>query len=255
MNNLTVQKVEQSISYDQKRIELIKNTVCKGASNEELELFLHTCKRTGLDPIAKQIYSVPRGNTRTIQVGIDGLRLIADRTGRYIPGREATYTYDKNGNIESATAYVKKLACDGSWHEVSCTAFFSEFNAKQGLWSKMPRVMLAKCAEAQCLRKCFPGEMSGVYAEDEMHQADVKPIDMPVVEEKPKLTDEQATEIKSMIFETDEEYHDQFMKRIKSLYNADDFNQIPSDAYGRIKIAVQKKIEDLRKAEQVEVVS
>lgn len=163
--------------FSESQIELIKNHICKGASNEELAYFIQVCKKTGLDPFSKQIYSVPRGGQRTIQVGIDGLRLIADRTGRYIPGREPTYTYDKNGNLEAATAYVKKLAKDGTWHECASTAYWSEFNAGQGLWKKMPRTMLAKCAEAACLRKCFPGEMSGIYAEDEMHQADIKPTD------------------------------------------------------------------------------
>lgn len=169
-----VEKVNSDWPDD--KIRILKNTVCKGASDEELQLFMHVCVRTGLDPFMKQIHSVPRGGQRLIITGIDGLRLIADRTGRYSPGKEATIVYDATGNnIVSATAYIKKMTLDGTWHEVSATAHWSEYNpGSSPIWKKMPHVMLAKCAESAALRKAFPAEMSAVYSEEEMHQAKVK---------------------------------------------------------------------------------
>lgn len=158
--------------FNPDQIELIKNSICKGASHEELQFFLMACQRSGLDPFAKQIYSVPRGNQRTIQTSIDGFRLIADRTGKYAPGREPTFSYDKNGNLEAATSYVMKQTRDGTWHEVSANAHFNEYNAGSPLWKKMPRCMLSKCAESLALRKAFPAEMSGIYGQEEMDQAD-----------------------------------------------------------------------------------
>lgn len=173
-------------SLDDEQIALIKRTVARGASDDELKLFLHACTRTGLDPLMKQIYAVKRWDanvkreTMAIQTGIDGLRLVAERTGRYAPGREPSYTYldEEQQILRSATAYIKKMTGDGTWHEVAATARHEEYvQTKQDgtptrFWQRMPHVMLAKVAEALALRRAFPMELSGIYSTEEMTQAD-----------------------------------------------------------------------------------
>lgn len=193
-----IQKIEPiQTEYTKDKIDLLRNTVCKGASDNELQLFLHVCKRTGLDPLMKQIYSISRGNQRTIQTGIDGLRLIAERTGRYTPGKEPTFVYDDKGQLISATSYIKKLTPDGIWHDVSATCFLCEYNpGNNPMWKKMPHVMLAKCAEAAALRRAFPAEMSGLYTTEEMAQAEVE-----IKEPEPEATFEQMEQFGIMIQE------------------------------------------------------
>ncbi len=171
--------------FDDKKLELMKSTICKGASDDEFELFLHACQRTGLDPFMKQIYAVFRWddkakkNVMQIQTAIDGYRLIAERTGKYSPGREPTFTYNDKGCIISSTAYVKKQTADGTWHEVAATAFYHEYcqKTKQGeitrFWRNMAHTMTAKCAESLALRKAFPADLSGLYTKEEMMQADL----------------------------------------------------------------------------------
>src|ERR1700752_3165586 len=103
--------VRLSSVIDEKR-DLIKSMLCKDLTDTDFEVFCHICKRTGLDPLVKQIYAVARKdhktgkNTMCVQTGIDGFRLLAERTGNYAPGREINYQYDSNGRILSATAYV-----------------------------------------------------------------------------------------------------------------------------------------------------
>lgn len=155
---------------DHDKMELIRKTICKDATNDELQLFFHACKKNGLDPLMKQIYFVKRGGKGTIQMGIDGYRLIADRTGRYSPGQEPSFTYDKEGKLLSATAHVKKMSLDGTWHVASATAFYNEYKPayQSDFWTNKPHIMLSKCAEALALRKAFPKELSGMYVKEEM---------------------------------------------------------------------------------------
>jgi phage recombination protein Bet len=156
--------------------QLISTTIAPGCSNDELRLFAYACQRTGLDPFSKQIYAIKRGGKMTIQAGIDGLRAIAERTGQ-LDGSE-TYWCGDDGvwadvwlNSKPPAAAKTVLHRKGAAHPFVGVARFADYNAGQGLWSKMPAAMIAKCAEALALRKAFPADMSGVYSTDEMDQA------------------------------------------------------------------------------------
>lgn len=177
-----------AISYleNQEKLQLLKDTICKGSTDQEFQLFVMACKRSQLDPFANQIHAVKRWDNSlkrevmTIQVGIDGLRLIADRTGKYTPGREPSFEYDSKGIVSKATSYIMKQTADGKWHEVSACAHFKEYAAtkKDGsltnMWRDKPHVMLSKCAEAMALRKAFPADMAGLYTSEEMDQTNTK---------------------------------------------------------------------------------
>jgi phage recombination protein Bet len=156
--------------------QLISTTIAPGCSNDELRLFAYACQRTGLDPFSKQIYAIKRAGKMTIQAGIDGLRAIAERTGQ-LDGSE-TYWCGDDGvwadvwlNSKPPAAAKTVLHRKGAAHPFVGVARFADYNAGQGLWSKMPAAMIAKCAEALALRKAFPADMSGVYSTDEMDQA------------------------------------------------------------------------------------
>lgn len=168
--------------------DLIRRLICKDATDDELKLFLHFCNRTGLDPLARQIYAVRRSGRMVIQTGIDGYRLIADRTGAYAGNDDPVF--DDEAKPTKATVTVWKVVA-GVRYPFTASARMAQYRPPAGqdaMWSKMPHVMLGKVAEALALRKAFPADLSGVYVEEEMTADETQPVEpQPVrhVEAKP----------------------------------------------------------------------
>lgn len=175
-------------------LDLIKSQVMKTDKNgkprndEDFLLFLYTCKRTQLDPLTRQIYAVFRWDYKqgkevmTIQASIDGMRLVAQRTGNYAGQDDIKYTPEDEVSQYpiKATATVYKVikgarvpfAASARWGEY--VQYFKKDgnNVISPMWAKMPYNQLGKCAEALALRKGFPNELSGIYSEEEMQQAE-----------------------------------------------------------------------------------
>jgi phage recombination protein Bet len=285
---------KEIVTFSEDQEKKICDTFCQGLTSPQRTMFLQTCIRTRLDPFMNQICVVPRNSKNnatgkwemkiTIQTMIDGYRLIAERTNKYMPGKEYTFEYKGNSPIPfSATAHIKKYGPDKTWHDVSHTVYWNEYAPMKegrptGQWGKMPHVMLGKCAEAACLRKAFPNDMSGVYTKEEMEQDGENTISViPVVEpekttleqpqespqesligqpkEKPPeeilelLDADQIAELESIVHPMDMEYKIKMFHWIAGRCSKEvhEFKDVPKKFFGTCLVSANKRRDELNK--------
>lgn len=196
-------------AFSGQQLQLIRTTVAADCNDQEFNLFVTVARNAGLDPFRKQISALvfnkakPDKRRMAIVTTIDGLRVIAARSRRYRPDEdEPRYEIDPDlksptnplGLVKaSVTIYIADDMKAGGWRKVNGVAYWDEFAPISdewkegddgrrrptgnktldtgGNWGRMPRVMLAKCAEAQALRKAFPEDLSGLYEGAEVDQA------------------------------------------------------------------------------------
>lgn len=170
--NLTVKQNGQ-ITFSDDQVALIKKQIAPRATNDELQLFLYQAKRTGLDPLTRQIYCIHRGGKMNIQTSIDGFRVIAERSGDY-GGQDEPEFVETDGKLKCCKIKVYKFRGDVRYQASVGVAYWDEYFPQDNnfMWKKMPHTMLSKVAEALALRKAYPQDLSGLYTNDEMQQAD-----------------------------------------------------------------------------------
>lgn len=185
----SAEMTHSSFEYDTEQLRLIKDTLMpKGASDDELQLFINVCKLRKLDPFSKQIYAMERwtdGQRKvTYQTSIDGFRSLAARTGQY-EGQAPVQWCGKDGkwqdvwlSSEPPVAARAGVYRSGFREPLFAVARFDAYvqtkrdGKLNSMWLKMPDGQIAKCAESLALRKAFPEVLSGIYTDDEMSQSD-----------------------------------------------------------------------------------
>jgi phage recombination protein Bet len=173
----TVQPDAMQPFFTNEQEKMILAQFLGGASKSEAAVLLEIVKRRRLDPFSRQVYFVKRWDAAkhaevwAIQTSIDGLRSIAERTGKYDGQDEPEYGEDEAGKFCKVKVYRKDWSPNRAAVGI---AYLNEFIQKKkdgtatSFWARMPRLMLAKCAEALAIRKAFPEDAAGLYISEEM---------------------------------------------------------------------------------------
>lgn len=197
------------LDFNKAQLQTIRQMCARDCTPVEFDAFLELCKGRGLNPLLKHIYAMVLHKDHkdkrqlVIIVSIDGQRVIAQRSKNYRPDdRPPRYEIDpaEKDDLTNPIGLVSAevavyIHSHDSWHKVPQIAYWTEFapiieewaedpktgkraptgrkilDPKKGPWKKMPRVMLAKVAEMQALRKAFPDDFGGLYGEEEMDRA------------------------------------------------------------------------------------
>ena len=169
------QAIASALGWNQELIDLLTRTICRGATTDELALFLQVCQRTGLDPFVGEIHAVKRYDSAlrrevmTIQTAVKGYRKKASETGLY-DGTAGPYWKAKDGDWTEVWEsdefpYAAKFTVfkKGAAHPFTATCKWSSFVqiTKEGgpnkFWRTMPDHMLGNAAERHALMRAFPG--------------------------------------------------------------------------------------------------
>lgn len=183
-------EITQYNQNDLLQMLITANIIPNNCPKSMVDMFFERCHSTGLKPLDKHLYIIPRKDNRTneikysFQTSIDGFRSIAENTGQYFGSSEPLFDgglteYElraKNVTIPTTATITIEKIIDGKIGKFTATASWESYavlyNGKpSGMWQKFPFLMLAKCAEALALRKAFPMKLSGLYTTDEMQQA------------------------------------------------------------------------------------
>lgn len=207
MNDL-VAAPAAAFSLSEKQLDLIQRTVAKDTNRDEFELFIAQATRARLDPLRRQITAIVFNKTddkkrqMAVITTIDGMRAIAARSRNYRPmdtapiyvtDPELVSPLNPEGIVSCEVRCFQKF--DAEWFPVTGVAYWSEFapvkdewakgednrNYKTGKkildptspWFRMPRLMIAKTAEAQALRRGWPEDIGPLYTDDEMERSQV----------------------------------------------------------------------------------
>lgn len=219
MSDTAVAKIEQtavSAMTEAELMNVLQNSLYPGAKPESIKLVLGYCKAAGLDPMLKPVHIVPisvkTGRKKqnsdydeyemrdTIMPGIGLYRTQASRTGHYAGVSEPEFGPTKELKVgdfkleypewckvtvnKIVDGHISPFTSNERWLENYATKS-RDSKIPNAMWQRRPFAQLAKCAEAQALRKAFPELGSNptadetIIPEDETQLIEYKTVEQP----------------------------------------------------------------------------
>lgn len=188
----TTQQTAVAGQTEAELIGVLQTSLYPGAAIGSVKMVLGYCRAAGLDPMQKPVHIVPMWDKNTkamrdvVMPGIGLYRTQAARSGQYAGVTDPEFgpdvTEEMGGLQITFPAWCRvtvKRLLGAQVVEFSAREFWKENYATAGkdstepnaMWKKRPYGQIAKCAEAQALRKAFP-EFGSAPTADEMEGKD-----------------------------------------------------------------------------------
>lgn len=195
--------VDESQFFSEEQRKIIRDSFLGGANDAEAAMLLEIARALRLNPLKKEIYFVKRPqwdkqlqgwkDVWAAQTGIDGFRTVAERTGQYDGQDEPEFEERTDGSLKLCKVRVWRRGISRPFVGVAYWDEFVQFQKDQktpvAMWGRGRHFMLAKCAEAQAIRKAFPGDIGGLTIPEETAKEDAeRDISADVVEVKRGLS-------------------------------------------------------------------
>lgn len=175
----TTESLPSIYGMDQKQaISVLQESLYPGAKPQSVALVMDYCRAANLDPMQKPVHIVPMWDKNTKQMrdvimpGVNSYRVNAMRSHDYAgisepefgPMIDGTGLGMANFQYPEWCKVTVKRILRGVVAEFTAIEYWAENYATAGkdsiapnaMWKKRPRGQIAKCAEAQALRKAFP---------------------------------------------------------------------------------------------------
>ena len=230
MSNIAA--INTTNEIDQHIWSALKNSLYTGARDESIKMVLDYCKAAKLDPMQKPVHIVPMSikNAVTgkyeykdvVMAGVGLYRIQAARSQQYAGVSEPEFGEDVTCNLGGVDitypkwckVTVKKLVNNTKIVEFTAKEYWLEnYAAKKDtatpntMWQKRPYGQLAKCAEAQALRKAFPEIVSQHPTAEEMEGKPFNELEIEVKNITPK-SQSISSKLDSVLSNQEEEVKD-----------------------------------------------
>ena len=264
MNAITKTEAGALALPEAELLGVLRSSLYPGAADASIRMVVGYCRAAGRDPMQKPVHIVPLWDSKAGQMrdvvmpGIGLYRTQASRSQQMAGISEPEFGPLLTENIggqsvtypEWCRVTVKRLLSSGSVAEFTAVEFWLENYAIKGgkeksiapnaMWTKRPRGQLAKCAEAQALRKAFP-ELGAAPTAEEMEGKQLHPEDAPA--ERAMGQAERVTELPAWPDEAFERQFERWSKAVQGgLKTADEIvtlatskGQLSAEQLDRIK--------------------
>lgn len=190
------------LRYSDEQVGVIKSAICPaGITDSEFALFMEQCKRSGLDPLIKQMFCVPRNKKIRGPRGDDVWLTVHEAQPAEAGMLARAATFPDFRGIQAAAVYAQdKIEIDAANGTVAHTfnPVSTNRGALMGAWARIERVgctptvswvrlserkdernpmwksdgkqetLIVKCARVAVLRVVYPQRFGGLYTAEEM---------------------------------------------------------------------------------------